>query len=107
MSFDIDVNLLMILLQEKKYPYFELDELDTLYKTYEENVYLTAYNCCLMKADGDKKVKVGPIEIEGPGADYWINLAQSYLEKYNSSKNNGGGTTTSRYRNMMMRVDEL
>lgn len=95
------LELLKLLLQEKKYPYFDDDELDALFITYKEDVYLTASKLCLMKADGDKKVKVGPIEIEGPGSDYWINLSNDYSKFIiKDTKVSSGG-----YKSTMKRAD--
>lgn len=99
-----NINLLMLLLQEKKYPYFEYEELEAFLESNNNNVYLTASKLCLMKADMDKKIKVGPVEIEGPGATYWNNLATSYLETANNSSS---GTIISGYKNQMLRADDI
>ena len=89
------IELLKILLQEKKYPYFSDDELTIMLTSNQEDVYATASKLCLMKADGDKKITVGPITIEGPGADYWINLSKDYEKKVNTSSITSGGYKTS------------
>ncbi len=56
-----------------------------------------------MKANGDKSIKVGPITIEGPGAEYWINLSNQYTE---TAKNNSGSSDiSSGYKTTMARCD--
>ena len=75
-----DLELLKLLLQETKYPYFTDEQLLALLELNNNNVYLTASKLCLVKADGDKKIVVGPITIEKAGADYWINLSTQYSE---------------------------
>lgn len=89
------LQLLKLLLQEKKYPYFSDEELTLMLESNNNDVYATASKLCLMKADGDKKVKVGPIEIEGPGSEYWINLSKDYEKKAASKVVNGGAYKTS------------
>lgn len=97
------IQLLKLLLQEKKYPHFSDDELNLMLNDNNGDVYATASELSLMKADGDKKIKVGPIEIEGPGADYWINLSREYASKATSTSNsNIIGDKTS-----MSRSDEI
>lgn len=97
-----NLELLKILLQEKKYPYFDDAELQVLLVSYDNDVYLTASKLALMKANGDKSIKVGPITIEGPGAEYWINLSNQYTE---TSKSNNSSIISSRYKTMMARCD--
>lgn len=89
------LQLLKLLLQEKKYPYFSDEELTLLLESNNNDVYLTASKLCIMKADGDKKITVGPITIEGPGADYWLNLSKDYLSKSTSTSITTGGYKTS------------
>ncbi len=89
---------LLLLLQEKKYPYFSEMELQMYLEIYNNDVYTCASKLCLMKADSDKKVKVGPIEIEGPGADYWLKLSAEYesmANKINNPTTSGGTYKTS------------
>lgn len=95
------LQLLKLLLQEKKYPYFSNEELSLMLESNNNDVYATASKLSLMKADGDKKIKIGPIEIEGPGADYWINLSKEYISKATSS------SITSGYKTSMRRSDEV
>ncbi|WP_346880560.1 hypothetical protein [Clostridium sp. UBA3061] len=97
-----NLELLKILLQEKKYPYFDDTELQVLLESNDNDVYLTASKLALMKANGDKSIKVGPITIEGPGAEYWINLSNHYNE---TSKNNNSSIVSSGYKTTMARCD--
>jgi len=97
-----NLELLKILLQEKKYPYFDDAELQVLLESNDNDVYLTASKLALMKANGDKSIKVGPITIEGPGAEYWINLSNQYTE---TSKSNNSSIVSSRYKTTMARCD--
>ena len=98
-----NIELLKILLQEKKYPYFDDVELQALLEFNNNDVYLTASKLSLMKANGDKSIKVGPITIEGPGAEYWINLSNQYAETVKN--NNSGSDVYSGYKTMMVRCD--
>lgn len=95
------IQLLKLLLQEKKYPYFSDEELTLMLEANNNDVYATSSKLCLMKADGDKKIKIGPIEIEGPGADYWINLSKEYSSKASSQPN----SNISGYKTSMNRSD--
>ncbi len=97
-----NLELLKILLQEKKDPYFDDAELQVLLESNDNDVYLTASKLALMKANGDKSIKVGPITIEGPGAEYWINLSNQYTE---TSKSNNSSIVSSRYKTTMARCD--
>lgn len=99
-----DLTLLKLLIQEKKYPYFTDEELTGFLLVNENNVKLTASKLCLMKADAEKSIKVGPITIENPEPSYWINLSNQYLNEYN--KENTSNSTTGYYKTSMRRVDE-
>lgn len=76
---------LKILLFESKYPYFTDEELQLFLDENEGNVYKTASELCLLKADSDSSVTVGPISIEGAGAEYWTRLHYQYAEKANAT----------------------
>ena len=90
---------LKILLQEAEYPDFTDEELNAFLNDNEENVYLTASELCLIKANKDSKITVGPITIESAGPDYWIKLSETYSIKANKSNND----TTSGYITRMKR----
>lgn len=74
-----------ILLQESEYPAFTDEELSSFLEDNEGNVYLTASELCLLKANKDTKVVVGPITIESPGQEYWIKLSETYSVKGSKS----------------------
>lgn len=76
---------LKILLQESEYPAFTDEELSSFLEDNNGNVYLTASELCLIKANKDSKVTVGPITIESAGPDYWIKLSETYSIKANKS----------------------
>lgn len=86
----MDITKLKLLLFESKYPYFSDEELMLFLQENDGDVYKTASELCLLKADSDSKVTVGPITIEGAGAEYWTRLATQYSEK---AKENKSGTT--------------
>lgn len=90
---------LKILLQEAEYPAFTDEELNAFLNDNEGNVYLTASELCLIKANKDSKITVGPITIESAGPDYWIKLSETYSIKANKSNND----TTSGYITRMKR----
>ena len=91
---------LKILLQEAEYPAFTDEELNAFLNDNEGNVYLTASELCLIKANKDSKITVGPITIESAGPDYWIKLSETYSIKANKSNN---GNTINGYITRMKR----
>jgi hypothetical protein len=100
-----DLTLLKLLIQEKKYPYFTDEELQGFLEINKGNVKETASKLCLMKADMEKSIKVGPITIENPSPEYWTNLSNQYLSEY--QKDNSDTSTSSGYYNTSMkRADE-
>lgn len=96
---------LKILLLESKYPFFSDEELQLFLEENDNKVYKTASILCHLKADGDKKIVVGPITIEGPGADFWINLSEEYKNKSNEIEidNNNNNSSNGYYINHMPR----
>lgn len=78
---------------------FTDEELINILSDNEDNVFKAAYMVCLMKANTEKSIKVGPIEIENYDPDYWNNLASVYLKEYKDS------TSSSGYKNHMRRAD--
>lgn len=81
-----NLNKLKVLLLESKYPCFTDEELTVFLEDNADNVYKTASELCLLKADSDKSVTVGPIKIESAGSDFWINLSVKYNRKYLEGK---------------------
>lgn len=88
------MEILKLLLFESKYPYFTDAELTLFLNENDGDIYKTASELCLLKADSDSKVIVGPIEIEGAGADYWIRLSQQYSQKVTSTTSETSGYIT-------------
>ena len=88
-----EIQKLKILLLESKYPFFTDEELTVFLEDNGNDVYKTASELCMLKADGDKSVTVGPIKIESAGSDFWINLSQKYFERYQKENENISGTS--------------
>lgn len=100
-----ELKLLKVLLQESKYPRFSDDELSMFLTVNKNNVYKTASELCILKADDDQEITVGPIKIKGPGADYWNNLSDKYAVIANTI--DGGSSGTSGYKTRMERADDI
>lgn len=94
------INLLKILIQESKYPLFSDAELSTMLNHYEGNVYTTAYHLCLMKANSESEITVGPITIKMPSSEYWVALASDYKTQ---SLSEGSESTSGGYYKTRMR----
>lgn len=76
------LDTLKINLNESQYPIFSDEELKNLLAVNDNNVLKASWRGCLMKANTDSKIKVGPIEIENADSDYWNNLAAMYQADY-------------------------
>ena len=87
-----EIQKLKILLLESKYPLFTDEELTAFLKDNGDNVYNNASALCLLKADNDKSVTVGPIKIESAGSEFWLKLSEKYAEKYAEEQSNSGGS---------------
>ena len=98
------VEKLKVLLLESKYPFFTNDELTMFLEENENDVYKTASELCYLKADSDERVTVGPITIEGAGANFWIKLAQKYSYKSSEILRKESGESLSGYKNRMRRL---
>ena len=83
-----ELQKLKILLLESKYPLFTDEELMVFLEDNGENVYKTASELCLLKADNDKSVTVGPIKIESAGSEFWLKLSEKYAKKYAEEQDN-------------------
>ncbi|MCM0648636.1 hypothetical protein NBE98_09645 [Clostridium swellfunianum] len=101
-----DLTLLKLLIQEKKYPYFTDEELQGFLTVNGGNVKLTAAKLCLMKADMEKSIKVGPITIENPEPEYWTNLSKQYMTEY-QQESNTNNVSSGYYNTSMRRADEI
>lgn len=100
-----DVSKLKLLILESKYPYFTDEELGDYLTLYGGDVYKTASQLCLMKADSEKSIKIGPVEIENPDPAYWQKLSTQYSNM--SIENSSTNTGNSYYATSMPRSDEL
>ena len=98
-------------IQTKRYPFLlQLHFLNTRFKSIKKalvndnNVLKASWRGCLMKANTDSKIKVGPIEIENADPDYWNQLAETYKADYleEQAKLN---PTISGYKTSMRRAD--
>lgn len=101
-----DLDKLKLLIFESKYPYFSAEELQNFLTIYDNDVYYTAAQLCLMKMDMEKSIKVGPITVENPDPSYWKNLAEKYLNK-SEQENRDDGSNSGYYPTYMNRADEL
>jgi hypothetical protein len=99
-----DLDKLKLLIFESKYPYFSDEELQNFLVIYNNDVYYTAAQLCLMKMDMEKSIKVGPITIENPDPSYWQSLADKYSSK---SEQESGGNSSGYYPTYMNRADEI
>ena len=71
---------------ESQYPVFSDKELEDLLAVSDNNVLKASWKGCLMKANTESKIKVGPIEIENADPDYWNNLAAMYKADYDEEQ---------------------
>lgn len=99
------LELLKINLNESQYPVFRDSELENLLAANDNNVNKASWRGCLMKANTDSKIKVGPIEIENADPDYWNNLASIYQADYLAEQVKLNSTVSSGYKTSMQRVD--
>ena len=94
---------LKILILEEQYPRFTDEQLQSFLDDNKGNVYATAADLCLLKANTEKKIKVGPITIENADPEFWMILQSKYmtaaLNVPEDPDNPGGGTISggSRY----------
>ena len=65
-----DLELLKVLILESKYPLFSDEELNAFLELNENNIYKTASELCIMKADGEESITVGPITIKNASKDF-------------------------------------
>lgn len=101
------LNILKINLNESQYPVFSDEELENLLAVNDNNVLKASWRGCLMKANTDSKIKVGPIEIENADPDYWNNLANIYKVDYIKEQSELKPATTAGYKTCMRRSDGL
>lgn len=76
------LDILKINLNESQYPVFSDEELENLLAVNDNNVLKASWKGCLMKANTNSKIKVGPIEIENADPDYWISMSEIFKAEY-------------------------
>ena len=97
--------LLELNLREKDYPFFDEKELEMLFKNNGGSIPKTCWKACLLKANTDDMVKVGPIELKSSGKDYWLKLAEMYKQEYEEELRQSNSKRSGRYKNRMTRYD--
>lgn len=100
-----NLTLLKMLIQEEKYPCFTDDQLNAYLALNNNDVNKTASKLCLLKADNEKSIKVGPIEIENADPEYWQHLSEMYANDSERAASSIG--PNGYYKNSMRRADEL
>lgn len=89
-------------LQERQYPYFDDTELQLLLTSNDNNVLKASFKGCLLKANADDGVTVGPLKTTS-NREYWLGLADQYQDEFN--KGNTNISTNGYYATSMKRVD--
>lgn len=74
------IEVLKFNLQERQYPYFQDIELNVLLETSDNDINEASYKGCLMKANADDAINLGPLKTES-NRDYWLTLAESFKPK--------------------------
>lgn len=99
------LEILKVNLNESQYPIFSDEELQNLLEVNDNNVLKASWRGCLMKANTDKKITVGPIEIENADPDYWNNLASIYQADYLEEQSKLNPIVNTGYKTSMRRAD--
>lgn len=89
-------------LQERQYPYFDIVELQLLLENNDNNVLKASFKGCLLKANADDGLTVGPLKTAS-NREYWLGLAEQYQDEFN--KGNTNISTTGYYSTSMKRAD--
>ena len=82
---------LKLLILESQYPMFKDEELTLYLEDNDNDVYKTASELCLLKANGEKKITVGPITIENADSSFWLDLSSRWSLKSIENKNQSSG----------------
>lgn len=93
---DNALDILILNLQERQFPYFEDEELELLLEQYSD-VNEASYEGCLIKAQNDS-VSLGPINTPS-NEQYWLRRARHFRAKCAKYSKNATGT--------IRRVDEF
>jgi hypothetical protein len=88
------IELLKFNLQERQFPYFNEEELQMLLDQYGD-VQIASYYGCLMKAQNNDEVKLGPLSIPS-NSKYWFDMAEKFNSTTHPFGGNGYKTTLSR-----------
>ncbi|EQB4335424.1 hypothetical protein ACYJ2V_001111 [Clostridium botulinum] len=82
------LHVLKFNLQERQFPYFSDEELEMLLENNDSDIKKASYQGCIMKAQADDGVNLGPLKTES-NRSYWLTLANSFKTKeaynYNTS----------------------
>lgn len=97
-----DLEKLRFNLQERQYPYFDDAELQLLLENNDNNVLKASSKGCLLKANADDGLTVGPLKTTS-NREYWLGLAGQYQDEFNKSSTNI--STTGYYVTSMKRAD--
>lgn len=84
---DNALDILILNLQERQFPYFEDEELELLLEQYPD-VNEASYEGCLIKAQNDS-VSLGPINTPS-NEQYWLRRARHFRAKCTKYKNATG-----------------
>lgn len=84
---DNSLDILILNLQERQFPYFEDEELELLLEQYPD-VNEASYEGCLIKAQNDS-VSLGPINTPS-NEQYWLRRAKHFRAKCAKYKNATG-----------------
>lgn len=87
------LHVLKFNLQERQFPYFSDEELEILLENNNSDIKKASYQGCIMKAQADDGVNLGPLKTES-NRNYWLTLADSFKPK-----------ETYKYNTSMKRVD--
>lgn len=68
---------LKIILREKQSPFFQQEELEYYLNSNDGDIYKTAYQCFMIKAEDDSISLPGGLSLPN-NRNYWIGLAQRY-----------------------------
>ena len=88
---------LKLLILEEQYPMFTDEQLQMFLDDNEGAVYKTASQLCMLKANQEKKITVGPITIENADPAFWSNLYTQYVSMSSSDSEGTGESAGSKY----------
>ncbi|WP_368490778.1 hypothetical protein [Clostridium sp. BJN0013] len=101
----VPLDILKVNLNESQYPVFTDEELQNLLEVNDNNVLKASWRGCLMKANMESKIVVGPVTIENADPDYWNNLASIYQADYLEEQSKLNPIVNTGYKTSMRRAD--